>query len=88
MPGLLASRQILVIGYVYVGFDNPKSLGKFETGSKAALPIFVTVVKKCQFIQKTIIEFSIPSRRIFYLTLLLNYDTWFQSQILLVIKIL
>ena len=23
-----------------LGFDNPKSLGKFETGSKAALPIF------------------------------------------------
>ena len=29
----------LVIG-VYVGMDNPKPLGKFETGSKAALPIF------------------------------------------------
>ena len=29
----------LVIG-VYVGMDNPSSLGKFETGSKTALPIF------------------------------------------------
>ena len=29
----------LVIG-VYVGMDNPQPLGKFETGSKAALPIF------------------------------------------------
>ena len=29
----------LVIG-VYVGFDNPQSLGKYETGAKAALPIF------------------------------------------------
>ena len=29
----------LVIG-VYVGFDNPKSLGRYETGAKAALPIF------------------------------------------------
>ena len=29
----------LVIG-VYIGFDNPKTLGRFETGSKAALPIF------------------------------------------------
>ncbi len=29
----------LVIG-VYVGMDNPASLGKFETGSKTALPIF------------------------------------------------
>ena len=35
----------LVIG-VYVGFDNPKSLGKFETGSKTALPIFKEFVKK------------------------------------------
>ena len=29
----------LVVG-VYIGFDNPRTLGKFETGSKAALPIF------------------------------------------------
>ncbi len=35
----------LVIG-VYVGMDNPKPLGKFETGSKAALPIFEDFVKK------------------------------------------
>ena len=34
----------LVIG-VYVGFDNPKTLGKFETGSKTALPIFKEFVK-------------------------------------------
>ncbi|MDC3036274.1 PBP1A family penicillin-binding protein [Candidatus Pelagibacter sp.] len=35
----------LVVG-VYVGMDNPKPLGKFETGSKAALPIFESFVKK------------------------------------------
>ncbi len=35
----------LVIG-VYVGMDNPKSLGRYETGSKAALPIFEDFVKK------------------------------------------
>ena len=35
----------LVIG-VYVGMDQPSSLGKFETGSKAALPIFENFVKK------------------------------------------
>ena len=35
----------LVIG-VYVGHDNPKSLGKIETGSRAALPIFKEFVKK------------------------------------------
>ena len=35
----------LVIG-VYVGMDDPKPLGKFETGSKAALPIFEEFIKK------------------------------------------
>ncbi len=35
----------LVVG-VYVGMDNPKPLGKFETGSKAALPIFKEFVEK------------------------------------------
>ncbi len=34
----------LVVG-VYVGYDNPRSLGKFETGSKTALPIFKEFVK-------------------------------------------
>ena len=34
----------LVIG-VYVGMDNPEPLGKFETGSKTALPIFKRFVK-------------------------------------------
>ena len=35
----------LVIG-VYVGMDNPKPLGKYETGSKTALPVFESFVKK------------------------------------------
>ena len=35
----------LVIG-VYVGMDNPKPLGKFETGAKVALPVFEDFVKK------------------------------------------
>jgi penicillin-binding protein 1A len=34
-----------VIG-VYVGMDNPEPLGKYETGSKTALPIFENFVKK------------------------------------------
>ena len=34
-----------VVG-VYVGMDNPKPLGKFETGSKTALPIFENFIKK------------------------------------------
>ncbi len=36
----------LVVG-VYIGYDNPRSLGKFETGSKTAMPVFK------EFIQKT-----------------------------------
>ena len=34
----------LVIG-VYIGFDNPKTLGKYETGSKTALPIFKSFIE-------------------------------------------
>ena len=35
----------LVVG-VYVGYDDPKSLGKYETGSKTAMPIFKSFIKK------------------------------------------
>ena len=48
----------LLIG-VYVGFDNPKSLGKYETGSKAALPIFKEFVKKAMY-KEDFKEFDIP----------------------------
>jgi penicillin-binding protein 1A len=34
----------LVVG-VYVGFDEPKTLGKYETGAKTALPIFKKFIK-------------------------------------------
>ncbi len=39
----------LVVG-VYAGSDNPKPLGKYETGAKTALPIFKN------FIEKTILK--------------------------------
>ncbi len=60
----------LVIG-VYVGYDNPKTLGKFETGSKAALPIFKDFVEKALF-KEDFEEFKIPEN--IYLTSL-NYNT-------------
>jgi penicillin-binding protein 1A len=60
----------LVIG-VYVGFDNPKTLGKFETGSKAALPIFKNFVEKALY-KEDFGEFQIPEN--IYLTSI-NYDT-------------
>ncbi len=60
----------LVIG-VYIGYDNPKTLGKFETGSKAALPIFKDFVEKALY-KDDFKEFQIPEN--IYLTSL-NYDT-------------
>jgi len=35
----------LVVG-VYVGHDNPKNLGRYETGSKTAMPVFKDFIKK------------------------------------------
>ena len=35
----------LVVG-VFIGYDNPGSLGKFETGSKTAMPVFKEFIKK------------------------------------------
>ena len=64
----------LVIG-VYIGFDNPKTLGKFETGSKAALPIFKDFIEKALF-KEDFNEFKIPEN--IYLTSL-NYDTGLKS---------
>ena len=66
----------LVIG-VYVGFDNPESLGKYETGSKAALPIFKEFVKNSLF-KKDFKEFKIPEG--IYLTSL-DYDTGLKSSL-------
>jgi penicillin-binding protein 1A len=64
----------LVIG-VYIGYDNPKTLGKFETGSKAALPIFKDFIEKTLY-KEDFNEFKIPEN--IYLTSL-NYDTGIKS---------
>jgi penicillin-binding protein 1A len=48
----------LVIG-VYVGFDEPKSLGKYETGAKAALPIFKKFIKRV-IKKKDALPFKVP----------------------------
>ena len=64
----------LVIG-VYIGYDNPKTLGKFETGSKAALPIFKNFVENALY-KEDFGEFDIPEN--IYLTSL-NYDTGVKS---------
>mgnify|MGYP005992089831 FL=1 len=60
----------LVVG-VYIGFDNPQTLGKFETGSKAALPVFKDFVENALF-KEDFNDFKIPEN--IFLTSL-NYDT-------------
>ena len=60
----------LVVG-VYIGYDNPKTLGKFETGSKAALPVFKDFIENSLF-KEDFEEFKIPEN--IFLTSL-NYDT-------------
>ena len=48
----------LAIG-VYVGFDEPKTLGRYETGSKAALPVFKKFIKKAVK-KKEALPFKVP----------------------------
>ena len=60
----------LVIG-VYIGFDNPKSLGRNETGSKAALPVFKNFIENALF-KEDFTDFEIPEN--IFLTSI-NYDT-------------
>ena len=64
----------LVVG-VYIGFDNPKTLGKFETGSKAALPVFKDFLENALF-KEDFKDFQIPQN--LYLTSI-NYDTGLKS---------
>ena len=44
----VGSTTNLVIG-VYIGFDSPKTLGRYETGSKAALPVFKNFIKEALY---------------------------------------
>tara|TARA_B100000989_G_scaffold223045_1_gene170589 strand:- start:14076 stop:16421 length:2346 start_codon:yes stop_codon:yes gene_type:complete len=50
----------IVVG-VYVGHDEPKSLGKFETGAKTAMPIFKSFIKKAVKKENTR-PFKIPEK--------------------------
>ena len=64
----------LVIG-VYIGYDNPKTLGKNETGSKVALPIFKNFIENALY-KEDFNDFEIPEN--IYLTSL-NYHTGAKS---------
>ena len=64
----------LVIG-VYIGYDNPKTLGRYETGSKAALPVFKDFIENALY-KEDFSDFEIPEN--IFLTSL-NYDTGAKS---------
>ncbi len=48
----------MVVG-IYVGFDEPRTLGKVETGAQAALPIFYDFIKEAHK-NKPNLEFRVP----------------------------
>ena len=50
----------LVVG-VYVGYDEPRTLGKFETGAKTAMPIFKSFINKAVKKENTR-PFKIPEK--------------------------
>ena len=69
-----ADPSNLIVG-VYVGFDNPKTLGKYETGAKAALPIFKNFIENALY-KEDFEDFKIPEN---ILLTSLNYDTGMKS---------
>ena len=66
----IGATSNLIVG-VYIGFDNPKSLGKYETGAKAALPIFKDFVRQALY-KDEFKSFTIPEK-IFFAAI--NYNT-------------
>ena len=50
----------LVVG-VYVGYDEPRTLGKFETGAKTAMPIFKSFIQRAVRKENTR-PFKIPEK--------------------------
>ena len=66
----IGTTSNLVVG-VYIGFDNPKTLGRYETGAKAALPVFKNFIKQALY-KDDFKPFSIPEE-IFFAAI--NYNT-------------
>ena len=54
----------LAIG-VYIGYDEPRTLGKYETGSKAALPIFKNFIERALY-KEDMKPFKIPADIYFF----------------------
>ena len=66
----IGSTSDLTIG-VYIGYDEPKSLGKYETGAKAALPIFKKFIENALY-KEEIKHFKPPETIRFFST---DYDS-------------
>ena len=66
----IGATSNLIVG-VYIGFDRPKTLGRYETGAKAALPIFKNFVSQALY-KDEFKSFSAPEE-IFFAAI--NYDT-------------
>jgi penicillin-binding protein 1A len=66
----IGATSNLIVG-VYIGFDNPKTLGKYETGAKAALPIFKNFVRQALY-RDEFKSFTVPEQ-IFFAAV--NYNT-------------
>jgi penicillin-binding protein 1A len=66
----IGATSNLVVG-VYIGFDNPKTLGKYETGAKVALPIFKNFISQALF-KDEFKSFAAPEE-IFFAAI--NYNT-------------
>jgi len=66
----IGATSNLIVG-VYIGFDRPKTLGRYETGAKAALPIFKNFVSQALY-KDEFKSFSAPEE-IFFAAI--NYNT-------------
>jgi penicillin-binding protein 1A len=66
----IGATSNLIVG-VYIGFDNPRSLGKYETGAKAALPIFKNFIRQALY-KDEFKSFTVPEE-IFFAAV--NYNT-------------
>ena len=60
----IGSTSNLTIG-VYIGYDEPRSLGKYETGAKAALPIFKKFIETALY-KEEIKYFNTPETIYFF----------------------
>jgi len=66
----IGATSNLIVG-VYIGFDSPKTLGRYETGSKTALPIFKKFIRQALY-KDEFKSFTVP-KEIFFAAI--NYKS-------------